>query len=166
MKIFYIEFRWNIYEAKGIIPWMIISLTQNMHICKMVSIRFMCNEELLVFLMTPHFFYLKLCKKNTVTQKSGRIMCPIFPTLIQRNVCESKHHSKLSSFKHFHEYFHNYFICGTMSQVNSLCIYVISNQMILCVDVHGSIMEFGIFSQLDYKSIVNQKRSSIHLFLL
>jgi hypothetical protein len=35
-----------------------------------------------------------------------------------------------------------------MSQVNSLGLYMISNQMVLCVDVLGSIMEFGILANL------------------
>jgi hypothetical protein len=73
-------------------------------------------------------------------------------------VCESKHHYELLnffSFKRFGEDVYNLFICGTMSQVNSFGLYMISNQVIVCVDVLSSIMESGILGQLDCKSIVN-----------
>jgi hypothetical protein len=91
------------------------------------------------------------------------------PSLIRRGVCESKHCSKLFkifSSKRFGEDVHNFLIYGTTSQVNSLSLYMISNQVILCVDVFTSIMESRILGQLDYISIVNKKRSIIHLFLL
>ena len=70
------------------------------------------------------------------------------PLLIRRGVRKSEHVSesfKLFSSKRFGEDVCNLIICGTMS-----------NQMILCVDVFGSIMESGILNQLDCKSIVDQ----------
>jgi len=73
---------------------------------------------------------------------------------------------KLFSFKHFGEDVCNLFICGTMSHMNSLGIYTILNQMILWVDVLGSIMESRILIQLYWKMFVNQKINTIHLFLL
>jgi hypothetical protein len=91
------------------------------------------------------------------------------PPLIQRGVCDSKHHFELFKFfssKCFGEDVCNSLILGIMSQVNSLGLYMILNQVILCVYVLISIMEYGILGQLDFKIIFNYKRSRIHLFLL
>jgi hypothetical protein len=80
-----------------------------------------------------------------------RITCLTFPTLIRRGMRESKHHSelfKIFSSKHFGEDVHNLLIWGTMSQVNSFCLYMILNQVILCFDVLSSIMEHGILQVL------------------
>jgi hypothetical protein len=55
---------------------------------------------------------------------------------------------KIFSSKRFGEDVCNFLICGTMSQVNSLGLYMISNQMVLCVDVLGSIMESGFLANL------------------
>jgi hypothetical protein len=88
-----------------------------------------------------------------------RIIYPTFPPLIRRDVCESKHHYEFFVFffssKCFGEDVYNLLICVTPSQVNSHGLYMISNQVVLCVDVLGSIMEFGILSQLDYISTIN-----------
>ena len=81
------------------------------------------------------------------------------PLLIRRGVCKSEHVSgpfKLFSTKCFSEDVCNLIICGTMSKMDYLGFYMMSNQMILCVDVFGSIMESRILSQLDCRSIVNQ----------
>ena len=43
--------------------------------------------------------------------------------------------------------------------MNSLGLYMISNQVILCVDVLGSIMESRILGQLDCRSVVNPEWS-------
>ena len=81
------------------------------------------------------------------------------PLLIRRGVRKSEHVSesfKLFSSKRFGEDVWNLIICGTMSKMDCLGLYMMSNQMILCVDVFGSIMESRILSQLDYRSIVDQ----------
>ena len=81
------------------------------------------------------------------------------PPLIRRGVSKSKHVSKsfkLFSSKRFGEDVCNLIICGTMSKMDCLGLYMMSNQMLLCVDVFGSIMESRILSQLDCKSIVDQ----------
>jgi hypothetical protein len=75
-----------------------------------------------------------------------------FPPLIQRGVCNFKHHYELFNFvssKRFGEDVCSLFICGTMSQVNILGVYMISNHVILCVDVLCSNMESGILGQID-----------------
>jgi hypothetical protein len=80
------------------------------------------------------------------------------PPLIQRGVCESKHHFdffKNFSSKRFGEDAYNFVIFGTMYQVNSLGLYMISNHVKLCVDVISSIMKYGILGQLDCKSIID-----------
>ena len=80
------------------------------------------------------------------------------PLLIRRGVRKSEHVSepfKLFSSKRFGQDVCNLIICGTMSKMDCLGFYMMSNQMILCVDVFGSIMESRILSQLDYRSIVN-----------
>ena len=84
---------------------------------------------------------------------------PTIPLLIQRGVCKSEHVSesfKLFSSKRFGEDVYNLIFCGTMSKMDCLGLYMMSNQMILCVDVFGSIMESRILSQLDCRSIVDQ----------
>ena len=81
------------------------------------------------------------------------------PLLIRRGVRKSEHVSKsfkLFSSKRFGEDVCNLIICGTMSKMDCLGLYMMSNQMILCVDVFGSTMESMILSQLDCRSIVNQ----------
>ena len=81
------------------------------------------------------------------------------PLLIRRGVHKSEHVSepfKLFSSKRFGEDVCNLIICGTMSKMDCLGFYMMSNQMILCVDVFGSIMESKILSQLDCRSIVDQ----------
>ena len=106
---------------------------------------------------------------NVISNRIPRITFPTLPPLIQRGVFESKHHFelfKIFSSKRFGEDVRNLLICGTMSQVYSLGLYMILNQVILCVDVLCSIMESRILGQLDCKSIFNSKRSRIHLFLL
>jgi len=45
-------------------------------------------------------------------------------------------------------------------------LYMMSNQMVLHVDVLGLIMESRILHHFDCKSVFNQKWSSIHMFLL
>ena len=70
-------------------------------------------------------------------------MCPTFHPLSRRGVCKSKHCSelfKLPSSNSFGEDVYNLFSRGTMSRMNSLGLYIISNQMVLCVDMLGSIM--------------------------
>ena len=42
-----------------------------------------------------------------------------------------------------------------ISQMNSLGLYMILNQMVLCVDVFGSIMKPRILGELEYISIVD-----------
>ena len=69
-----------------------------------------------------------------------------------------KHHSEL--FKLFFSKCFGGDVCnflrhGTMSQLNSLGLYMISNQMVLCIDMFGSIMEPGILGQLYCRSIVH-----------
>jgi hypothetical protein len=85
-------------------------------------------------------------------------LSPTFSPLIRTGVYEYKHHSELFKFfssKRFGEDVCNLLICGTMSQVNSLGLYMISNQVILCVDVLSSIMDSRILGQLDCISIVD-----------
>ena len=84
---------------------------------------------------------------------------PTIPPLIRRGVSKSEHVSKsfkLFSSKRFGEDVCNLIICGTMPKMDCLGLYIMSNQMILCVDVFGSIMESGILSQLDCRIIVDQ----------
>lgn len=84
---------------------------------------------------------------------------PTIPPLIRSGVSKSEHVSesfKLFSSKCFGEDVCNLIICGTMSKMDCLGLYMMSNQMILCVDVFGSIMESRILSQLDCRSIVDQ----------
>src|SRR5713101_2367955 len=84
------------------------------------------------------------------------------PPLIRRGVSKSEHVSesfKLFSSKCFGEDVCNLIICGTMSKMDCLGLYMMSNQMILCVDVFGSIMESRILIQLDCRSIVDQQWS-------
>ena len=60
------------------------------------------------------------------------------PSLIKRGVNKSKHVSesfKLFSSKCFGEDVCNLIISGTMLKMDYLCLYMMSNQMILCVDV-------------------------------
>ena len=81
-----------------------------------------------------------------------------YPPLIQRGVCESKHCYKLFKllfFKCFREDVYNLLSHGIMSQINSLGLYMISNQMVLCVDMFGLITKPRILGQLDYRSIVD-----------
>ena len=81
------------------------------------------------------------------------------PLLIRRGVRKSEHVSepfKLFSSKRFGEDVCNLIICGTMSKMDCLGLYMMSNQIILCVDVFGSIMESRIISQLDCISVVSQ----------
>ena len=81
------------------------------------------------------------------------------PLLIQRGVRKSEHVSesfKLFSSKRFDEDFCNLIICGAMSKMDCLGLYMMSNQMILCVDVLISIMESMILGQLNFISIINQ----------
>ena len=98
--------------------------------------------------ITYNYSYLQYYYNNAIP----RITCLTFPPLIRRGVCESKHHSKLLKFfssKRFGGDVLNLIICGTMSQVNSLGLYMISNQVILCVDVLSLIMKSEILGQLD-----------------
>ena len=91
------------------------------------------------------------------------------PLLIQRGVRKSEHvfeSFELFSSKCFSEDVCNLIICGTMSKMDCLGLYMMSNQMILCVDVFGSIMEYRILSQLDCRSIVDQQWSGVLLFFL
>ena len=84
---------------------------------------------------------------------------PTIPLLIRRGICKSEHVSesfKLFLSKRFGEDVCNLIICGTMLKMDCLGLYMMSNQMILCVDVFGSIMESRILSQLDCRSIVDQ----------
>ena len=95
-------------------------------------------------------------------------MCSTFHPLSQRGVGESKHPCELFKIlfsKCFGEDVCNFLSHGIVSQMNCLGLYMISNQMVLCVDMFGSIMKPRILVQLDYKSIVNEKKSGIHLFL-
>jgi hypothetical protein len=117
-----------------------------------LSSDFSYHLQLLIFLLCD--IYNDIYISNAIT----RITCPTFPPLIQRGVCEPKHHFELFKFlssKRFGEDVHNLLICGTMSQVNSPGLYMISNQMVFCVNVLGSIMEFEILGQFDCRRIVN-----------
>ena len=81
------------------------------------------------------------------------------PALIRRGVSKFEHVSesfKLFSSKRFGEDVCNLIICGKMSKMYCLGLYMMLNQMILCVDMFGLIMESRILSQLDCGSIVDQ----------
>jgi hypothetical protein len=71
---------------------------------------------------------------------------------------------KLFSSKCVGEDVYNLITCGIMYQMNVLNLYMMSNHMILRVDVIFSIMESKILYHFDFISVVNQKWSSIHLF--
>ena len=84
---------------------------------------------------------------------------PTIPPLIQRGASKPEHVSesfKLFSSKHFGEDVCNLIICGTMSKMDCLGLYMMLNQMILYVDVFSSIMESRILIQLDCRSIGDQ----------
>ena len=69
------------------------------------------------------------------------------PPLSQRGVGESKYHSELFKLIFstcFSEDVCNLLIHGTMSQMNCVGFYMISNQMIFCANMFGSIMKTGI----------------------
>ena len=81
------------------------------------------------------------------------------PLLIRRGVHKSKHVSKsfkLFLSKCFGEDVCNLIICGTMSKMDYLGLYMMSNQVVLCVDILASIMEYGVLVQLDCISVVDQ----------
>ena len=81
---------------------------------------------------------------------------PTIPPLIRRGVSKSEHVSesfKIFSSKCFGEDVWKLIIFGTMSKMDYLGLYMMLNQIILCVDVFGSIMEYRILSQLDYRSM-------------
>ena len=76
---------------------------------------------------------------------------PTIPPLIQRGVSKSEHVSESFNFfssKRFGEDVCNLIICGTMSKMEFLGFYMMSNQMILCVDVFGSIWNLGFLASL------------------
>jgi hypothetical protein len=86
-----------------------------------------------------------------------------------RGVCKSKdlyELFKLFSSRCFREDAFNLLTHGIMYELYSIFLYVMSNQMVLRVDVLGLNMEYRILGQDDCISLVNQKWTSIHLFLL
>lgn len=92
-----------------------------------------------------------------------------FSLLIWRYICESKHLSKLFklfSSKSFCEDVCNWLTYGIVYQLNDLGLYMMSNQIVFHAGVLCSIMESTFVNQLDCRSVVNQKWSNIHLFLL
>ena len=148
-------------NSQALIP--LIGITLN-------SLLFMANAYIyilhvtVVFHLPPSLFgFLCNCSANYLFIYLQYIIPTDYiltiPLLIRRGVRKSEHVSesfKLFSSKRLGEDVCNLIICGTMSKMDCLGLYMMSNQMMLCVDVFGSIMESRILSQLDCRSIVNQ----------
>jgi hypothetical protein len=107
-----------------------------------------------------HINYDNLC----LLRKNGLSGLPTIPRkLKQCDACilgkhrKQRFHDSTSSSCRKLELIHYDFCVPILvhSQVNNISLYMISNQVIICVDVLSSIKESGILGQLDYKSIVN-----------